>query len=82
MAVAVQFHMSLMLVDYIDCFFNLGLAGILFGFSFINDLKGDLKQFNEIAKNKNSQLSKTVERLVEFIHFDVDLRQLSHTNAN
>lgn len=81
-AVAVQLHMTLIIVRYIECFLIFGLAGVLFGFSIANDIKNNLKQFNKIAKSKKSILPNIMEQLVALIHFDVDLRQLSQTNLN
>lgn len=76
-AVALQFHMALVIIRYIECFFTLGLAGLIFAFTLIKDIKTNLKQFNKIAKNKRSKLQNIVEELVKLIRFDINLRELS-----
>lgn len=80
MAVVLLTHMALIIIRYIECFLTLGFAGLLFEFSFVKDIKSDLKQFNKIAKNKKSKSPIIEEQLVKLINFDVDLRQLSLSN--
>lgn len=74
---SLQVHMFLMIARYIECFFLLSLAGFLFEFSFVNDIKNDLRQFDEIAINQKSNLPDIKELLGKLINFDVNLRQLS-----
>lgn len=69
--------MALIIIRYIECFLTLGFAGLLFEFSFVKDIKSDLKQFNKIAKNKKSKSPIIEEQLVKLINFDVNLRELS-----
>lgn len=82
---SLQVHMFLMIARYIECFFLLCLAGFLFEFSFVNDIKNGLRQFDEIAINQKSNLPDIKELLGKLINFDVNLRQLSSwnfTNSN
>lgn len=76
LAVLLQLEILNFLLHYICTFFSLGFAGLLFEFSFVKDLKGDLNKFNNIAKRKKSQAHCT-KHLTEFICFYMDAKELS-----
>lgn len=76
LAVLLQLEILNFSLHYICTFFCLGFAGLLFEFSFVKDLKGDLNKFNKIAKRKKSQAHCT-KHLTEFIRFYIDAKELS-----
>lgn len=81
MAVALQMHMASILISYIECFLTLGFAGLLFAFTVVDDIKGDLNRFNEIAKHKRSQPN-CMEKLTKLIRFHINLKELRFHRQN
>lgn len=73
-AVVVQLHMVSLCLRYIDCVMILGFAALLFAFTFVKDIKGDLERFNRLAKIKKTQ-DRSMKPLCEIIGFQIELRR-------
>lgn len=67
--------MTLLQLRYTQCFLTLGLAGLLFAFSIVKDIKNNLNEFNKMAKTRRSQSSNAMEQLVKLIGYDINLRE-------
>lgn len=77
-AVAQQLHIVLLSLQYINTFFCLEFGGLLFTFSLVKDIKGDLHRFNRVAKNKKSQSKiACMKQLAQLIRFHADIKELS-----
>lgn len=77
LAVAIQFHMMSIQLQYIEAFLTLGGAGLVFAFTIVEDIKIRLIEFNKIAKFKKSLLSNIMEQLANVILYHRNLKELS-----
>lgn len=75
-AVAVQLQIHLIFFRYIACFFTLVCAQLMFVFSVVKDIKGELNRFNEIARTKKTQC-RSMKQLSEIISIHISLKELS-----
>lgn len=78
MAIGLQIIFAMSVFYYFACIASLAIGGFLFACSSIKDMKRNLRELDEMAKNGQSE-AEIVTKSTEFVSFHSRVKQLSRT---